>query len=149
MLPFYIFVIYRIAFAICNKYYPTGYHRHQYFIYGLGAEDSRGFLYRSYLSILFSSGDTAYYFYHSKVINSTFSESIVKWFSRFFHIPSTFGGEYLNHTSKMEWYNDMRPTYNRPVLLNRAIRCVLRQWESNISIEVIVIDDCSLKKTRL
>lgn len=41
------------------------------------------------------------------------------------------------------------PTYNRPVLLNRAIRSVLRQKDSNISIEVIVIDDCSLEKVNL
>lgn len=41
------------------------------------------------------------------------------------------------------------PTYNRPVLLNRAIRSVLRQKESNMSLEVVVIDDCSLEKVNL
>lgn len=41
------------------------------------------------------------------------------------------------------------PTYNRPILLNRAIRSVLRQKENNISIEVVVIDDCSLEKVNL
>jgi glycosyltransferase involved in cell wall biosynthesis len=41
------------------------------------------------------------------------------------------------------------PTYNRPVLLNRAIRSVLRQKGNNINIEVVVIDDCSLEKVNL
>jgi len=41
------------------------------------------------------------------------------------------------------------PTYNRPVLLNRAIRSVLRQKDNHISIEVVVIDDCSLEKVNL
>lgn len=41
------------------------------------------------------------------------------------------------------------PTYNRPVLLNRAIRSVLRQKDNNISIEVVVIDDCSLEQVNL
>ncbi|MFA6152263.1 MAG: glycosyltransferase family 2 protein [Chitinophagaceae bacterium] len=41
------------------------------------------------------------------------------------------------------------PTYNRPVLLNRAIRSVLRHKDTNISIEVVVIDDCSLEKVNL
>lgn len=41
------------------------------------------------------------------------------------------------------------PTYNRPILLNRAIRSVLRQKDNHISIEVVVIDDCSLEKVNL
>lgn len=41
------------------------------------------------------------------------------------------------------------PTYNRPLLLNRAIRSVLRQKENNLSIEIVVIDDCSLEKVNL
>lgn len=41
------------------------------------------------------------------------------------------------------------PTYNRPILLNRAIRSVLRQKSSNFAIEVVIIDDCSLEKVNL
>lgn len=41
------------------------------------------------------------------------------------------------------------PTYNRPVLLNRAIRSVLRQKKESFSLEVVVIDDCSLEKVNL
>jgi GalNAc5-diNAcBac-PP-undecaprenol beta-1,3-glucosyltransferase len=41
------------------------------------------------------------------------------------------------------------PTYNRPVLLNRAIRSVLRQKSSAINLEIVVIDDCSLERVNL
>lgn len=106
LLPFYVFIIYRIAFAICNKYYPVGHPWRKYFIYGLGLKITGalfiGLIYQYY----YGGGDTAYYFYHAKVINSAFSESIIKWFGLLFHIPSSFDGAYLNYTSKMEWYND-------------------------------------------
>jgi GalNAc5-diNAcBac-PP-undecaprenol beta-1,3-glucosyltransferase len=36
------------------------------------------------------------------------------------------------------------PTYNRPQLLKRAIRSVIKQNRSPLSIEVVVIDDCSV-----
>ncbi|GAA4454178.1 glycosyltransferase family 2 protein [Rurimicrobium arvi] len=41
------------------------------------------------------------------------------------------------------------PTYNRPRLLNRAIRSVFRQKSPQLTIEVVVIDDCSLEKVDL
>jgi glycosyltransferase involved in cell wall biosynthesis len=41
------------------------------------------------------------------------------------------------------------PTYNRPILLNRAIRSVLRQKKPDIVLEIVVIDDCSLEKVNL
>lgn len=41
------------------------------------------------------------------------------------------------------------PTYNRPILLNRAIRSVLRHATDGISIEIVVIDDCSLEQVNL
>lgn len=41
------------------------------------------------------------------------------------------------------------PTYNRPQLLKRAIRSVLRQNKSPLAIEVVVIDDCSVEPVEL
>lgn len=41
------------------------------------------------------------------------------------------------------------PTYNRPVLLRRAIRSVLNNADAAISFEIIVIDDCSLEQPDL
>ncbi len=41
------------------------------------------------------------------------------------------------------------PTYNRPLLLNRAIRSVLRRAEPDFQFEIVVIDDCSLEQINL
>lgn len=106
LLPVFIFIIYRIAMVICNKYYPVGHPWRKYFIYGLGFKISGaifiGLIYQYY----YGGGDTSYYFYHSKVINSALSESFTKWLGLIFHIPSSYDGEYFDYTSKMEWYND-------------------------------------------
>lgn len=106
LLPFFIFFIYRIAYAICNKYYPVGHPWRKYFIYGLGLKIAGaifiGLIYQYY----YEGGDTSYYFYHSKVINSAFSESVTKWLALLFHIPKSYDGEYFNYISRMEWYND-------------------------------------------
>ena len=44
------------------------------------------------------------------------------------------------HSSKI---SVVIPTYNRPILLNRAIRSVLSQKLSSLTLEVVVVDDCS------
>jgi glycosyltransferase involved in cell wall biosynthesis len=41
------------------------------------------------------------------------------------------------------------PTYNRPQLLKRAIRSVLRQDKSPLVFEVVVVDDCSVEQVDL
>lgn len=106
LLPFFIFIIYRIAYFICNRFYPAGHPWRVYFIYGLGLKIAGaifiGLIYQYY----YGGGDTAYYFYHSKIINSAFSESISKWFALMFHLPDSYDGEYFDYISKMEWYND-------------------------------------------
>lgn len=106
LLPFFIFIIYRIALGICNKYYPKGHPWRKYFIYGLGLKIVGaifiGLIYQYY----YGGGDTSYYFYHSKIINSAFSESATKWVNLILHIPSSYDGEYFNYISRMEWYND-------------------------------------------
>lgn len=106
LLPIYIFIIYRIAYIICNKYYPIGHPLRKYFIYGLGVKILGaifiGLIYQYY----YGGGDTSYYFYHAKIINSAFSESFTKWLSLILHIPNSYDGEYIYYTSRMEWYND-------------------------------------------
>lgn len=106
LLPFFILIIYRLSYVICNKYYPLGHSWRKYFIYGLAVKIIGavfiGLIYQYY----YGGGDTAYYFYHAKVINSAFSESVVKWFNLLFHLPKSYEGEYIDYISRMEWYND-------------------------------------------
>lgn len=106
LLPIFLFIIYRVAFLICDKYYPKGHEWRNYFIYGLSVKIIGaifiGLIYQYY----YGGGDTSYFFYHSKIINSAFSDSFIKWINLIFHIPSSYDGEYFEYTSRMEWYND-------------------------------------------
>ena len=52
----------------------------------------------------YEGGDTSNYFYHSQVINSSFSESIVKWFNLVLRIPPWYDGDYSQYISKLWWY---------------------------------------------
>lgn len=106
ILPIIVFITFRIALIICNKYYPKGSVLRKYFIYGLSLKIIGaifiGLIYQYY----YGGGDTSYYFYHANVINSAFSESFTKWFGLILHIPDVYDGNYLSYTSQMEWYND-------------------------------------------
>lgn len=106
LLPVFLFMIYRVAMAICNQYYPEGHPWRNFFIYGLlvkliGAIFI-GLIYQYY----YGGGDTGHYFYHAKVINSAFSESITKWLGLLLHIPEPYEGDYIDYISRMEWYVD-------------------------------------------
>ncbi|MFA6152258.1 MAG: hypothetical protein WC716_13110 [Chitinophagaceae bacterium] len=106
LLPVFIFFIYRVGYLICNKYYPAGHPWRKYFLYGLGLKITGaifiGLIYQYY----YKGGDTAYYFYHAEIINSSLSDSFTKWINLIFHIPDAYNGDYFNYTYKMEWYND-------------------------------------------
>lgn len=95
-----------MAFAICNKYYPKGHPWRAYFLYGLGVKIFGAIFIGLIYEYYYGGGDTSYYFYHSKIINSAFSESFLKWINLLLHIPNNYDGEYYNYISRMEWYND-------------------------------------------
>jgi len=52
----------------------------------------------------YGGGDTANYFFHTQVINSSFSESTVKWFNLILRLPPWYDGDYSAYISKMYWY---------------------------------------------
>lgn len=59
-----------------------------------------GMIYQYY----YGGGDTANYFYHAQVINSSFSESSTKWINLVTHAPAWYDGEYSMYISRMYWY---------------------------------------------
>ncbi|XZF13797.1 hypothetical protein ACTHGU_18605 [Chitinophagaceae bacterium MMS25-I14] len=93
-----------IAINFRNRHYPEGHPWRPYFIPGLTVKVAGavviGLIYQYY----YGGGDTAYYFFQSKVVNSSFSESPVKWFNLLFHIPQWYDPQYTQYTSQMEWY---------------------------------------------
>lgn len=104
LLPFFLVAILFIARFFRDIKYPPGHPWRKYFIPGLLAKIGGalfiGFIYQYY----YGWGDTALYHWHAKLINSSFSESPVKWYNLIFRIPDWWEGEYAKYISKMEWY---------------------------------------------
>lgn len=106
MLPVVITLVFGGATVICNRLYPAGHPWRRYFFVGLGMKIAGsifiGLIYQYY----YGGGDTSLFFYHAKVINSSFSDSPHKWLNMLFHIPKAYDGEYFDYISRMDWYGD-------------------------------------------
>lgn len=107
LLPFYLLFIYTLAIFIRNRNYPRGHPWRPYFIPGLTLKIvgaiTIGMIYQYY----YGGGDTANYWYHADVINSSFSESPAKWFNLILRLPPWYAGEYSAYISKMYWYDSV------------------------------------------
>jgi len=106
LLPLYLVIIYTLAFAVRNRLYPEGHPWRRFFISGLTVKICGaifiGLIYQYY----YGGGDTSNYFKQAKVLNSAFVESPIKWFNLLFHIPEWYDGNYIQYTSRMDWYID-------------------------------------------
>ncbi len=106
LLPFYLIIIYAIAYNFRNRKYPLGHPWRPYFLPGLTVKIIGaifiGLIYQYY----YGGGDTFNYFYQARIVNSAFSESPVKWINLLLRIPAWYDGEYIQYTSRMEWYMD-------------------------------------------
>lgn len=104
VLPFILILVYFIAFGIRNKYYPVGHPWRRYFIKGLNVKILGaifiGMLYQYY----YRGGDTANYFLQAKTLNSSFSESPIKWLNLMIGAPDWFDSRYQQYISNMKWY---------------------------------------------
>lgn len=104
LLPFYLVVIFVIANNFKNKHYPPGHPWRRYFMPALNVKIIGaifiGFIYQYY----YGGGDTAYYFYQSKIVNEAIAEDPIKGFTLLLHIPKIYDGDYQMYISRMEWY---------------------------------------------
>jgi hypothetical protein len=107
LLPFYLVVIYIIANNFKNKHYPPGHPWRKYFIPALNVKIIGAIFIGMVYQYYYGGGDTAYYFYQSKIVNEAITESPTKGFILMLHIPTHFDGEYQMYTSRMEWYFGM------------------------------------------
>lgn len=105
ILPFVLALIYGFVYKQRDKKYPHGHPWRAYYIPGLTVKILGaifiGMLYQYY----YGRGDTFNFFYHSKIINSAFNESPIKWINLLFHIPGPYDPAYYEYTSKMFWYD--------------------------------------------
>lgn len=109
LLPFFLLILYYIAFRICNKNYrKTHSYIHpwrKYFIAGFSLKIFGAIFIGLVYEFYYKGGDTSAFFYHAKVINQSLDESPVKWFNLVFHIPDAYDPEYYEYINQMFWYN--------------------------------------------
>jgi hypothetical protein len=115
LLPFYLLLIYKIAFYYRNKYYPKGHIYRPYFIPGLTAKIAGAVLIGLIYCYYYKGGDTFSYFLHCKIINSTFSSSPDTWLRLITHNADEHNIIDMKAVSEMFWYDDI-PTYTTSCL---------------------------------
>jgi hypothetical protein len=106
LLPFYLAIIYAIAFRIRNKKYPKTHPLHKYYIPGLTVKILGAIFVSLIYQYYYGGGDTSEYFRHALVINSSADDSIAKWFGLITHTADWNDPAYYDYISQMEWYED-------------------------------------------
>ena len=106
LLPFYLGLVYLIAYRIRNSSLSKKNPLNKYYIPALSIKIFGSLLIGLVYGYYYKSGDTFYYFNQAQVLNSSFNESAYKWINLLFHIPSVDDGNYYNYISQMEWYSD-------------------------------------------
>ena len=106
LLPFYVALIYIIAYRMRNKKYPGKHPWRKYFIPALSVKIFGAIFIGLVFAYYYGVGDTFYYFSHAQGINKVLSESVSKWFSVLLHIPAYNDPEYANILPGLFWYND-------------------------------------------
>ncbi|HYM95487.1 MAG TPA: hypothetical protein VET23_15215, partial [Chitinophagaceae bacterium] len=106
LLPFYLGIVYAIAYRYRNKKYPVNHPWRRYFIPGLTVKIIGAVFIGLVYAYYYRSGDTFNYFGDAKIINSAFDESFSKWFNLLFRIPASNDGNYYTYTANMIFYND-------------------------------------------
>lgn len=104
LLPIYLFIIYGIANIVRNTQYSIDHPWRKYFIAGLTCKIVGALLIGMIYQYYYGGGDTANYFYHAQIINSSFSDSFTKWINLVMRVPAWYDGEYSKYISHMYWY---------------------------------------------
>lgn len=104
LLPFYLVIIFFVAYQIRQRFYPVGHPWRKYFMTGLFVKILGAIFISLIYRYYYGWGDTALYHWHAKLINSAFDESFVKWYNMLFRIPEWYDGAYTQYTMQMDWY---------------------------------------------
>jgi hypothetical protein len=102
--PFVVGLIYFFGKRFRDRYYPFGHPYRRFFLPALTFKMIGAIVICLIYVYYYNGGDTINYFYHARVINSSFDESPVKWFNLLLAIPNHYDPEYFEYTSLMEWY---------------------------------------------
>jgi len=115
LLPFYLLVIYKIAYHYRNKHYPTDHPFRPYFIPGLTAKIAGSIFIGALYWYYYGGADTFNFFFHSKIINATFTESPATWLRLITHNADNSVNTDAQAVSDMYWYDDV-PSYTTACL---------------------------------
>lgn len=106
LLPFFLAIVFAIAYKIRNSKYSHKHPWRKYFIPALSVKIFGAIFIGLIYTYYYNGGDTFNYFNQAGVINSAFDESFIKWVNLLFHIPSKYDSNYYSYTSQMSWYSD-------------------------------------------
>jgi hypothetical protein len=106
LLPFYLAIVYFIAYKVRDSRYGPGHPWRKYFIPGLTVKVLGAIFIGLIYEYYYHGGDTSAYFYHAKVINQSLEDSPVKWMSLLLHLPDGYDYNYYKYISQMMWYKN-------------------------------------------
>lgn len=106
LLPFYLAIIYFLAYRVRNNAYPKNHPWRNYYIPALSLKIFGAIFVALVYQYYYGGGDTSEYFRHATVINSSADESISKWFGLITRTARWDDPEYFTYTSQMQWYED-------------------------------------------
>lgn len=106
LLPFYLAIIYFLAYRNRNAAYPKNHPWRKYYISALSLKVFGAIFVALVYQYYYGGGDTSEYFRHANVINSSADESIGKWFALITRTARWDDPEYFTYTSQMQWYGD-------------------------------------------
>ncbi|WCT11866.1 hypothetical protein [Mucilaginibacter jinjuensis] len=107
LLPFYLWLIYRVAYYYRDKFYPEGHAYRPYFIPGLTAKIFGAIFISMFYWYYYGGGDSYTFFVHSRVINSTFLSAPDTWLRLMTHQADDQNLTDSMALSQMYWYNDV------------------------------------------
>ncbi|WP_158799232.1 hypothetical protein [Pedobacter sp. L105] len=137
LLPFYLWMIYKMAYYYRDRYYPQGHACRPYFIPGLTVKIAGAVFIGMFYNYYYGGGDTFNYLFHSQLINSTFLESPAAWLRLITHQADESNGIDAKALSAMYWYDDPA-TYTTSCLgAMIGIFCFTKYLVINIFIAVI------------
>ncbi len=111
LLPFYLWIIYKIAYYYRDKFYPENHEYRQYFIPALTAKIAGAIFIGLIYNYYYGGGDTLNYFYHVQIINSTFFESPATWLRLITHTADETNIIDARALADMYWYDNYTTGY--------------------------------------
>jgi hypothetical protein len=104
--PVFLLILTAIAKQMRDKRYPVGHALRKYYMPGLNVKFAGAIFIALIFQYYYGGGDTYNFFWHTKVINSSLSDSFGTWFKLVTRQSVDSNPELYPYASQMEWYND-------------------------------------------